>query len=265
MPVGTFYPRHFYYNAFTQQHITFCISSLYSDKRNKIEKIIFFSHKFRLSVNTDWIFLDVAFIKMNYSTTMTPMLYKNEPVNNVTMKLRNEREASSLHHTSGSLFNQANIAGSFIYNKPLRPLSAYNIYFQLQRERILEYGIDHKEHEAVPFTIQDIEQVVHERYLNWAGIAPPSATTNVASKKKKKNVKIPSFGELSSQIGLSWKKLDTETKKLFESYANGQRIEYNKINVLLTNEKIPFVENRFLRHHRLYKEIRTLSNHRIRT
>lgn len=146
----------------------------------------------------------------------------SESINNIMTKSENKHEASALH--------QVNNGASFIYDKPLRPLSAYNIYFQLQRERFLKYGMNHKGYETIPFTIQDMNRVVQERYRNWAGIAPSSTTDIVVSKNKNKNdIRVPSFGELSSQIGSSWKKLDNETKQLFESFANEKRMEHIKI------------------------------------
>lgn len=162
-----------------------------------------------------------------------------ECVDRVCRRNTDDREASLNYQTPGSLPVPAN-GGILLYQRPLRPLSAYNLFFQLQRERIIKYGNSREEYETIPFTVQDMERVVRERYQNWAGIVPSAMNTSaITTSNKKKSAVMPSFGELSSQIASAWKKLDKDTKQLFQEFASNEKREYKKQNVNITQISPP--------------------------
>lgn len=105
--------------------------------------------------------------------------------------------------------------------QPLRPLTGYTIFFQLQRERI----VNHDESSTVKFNDQDIIGVIQERYNNWAGIVCHHGNNKYRNIKTKKNI---SFGELASKIAATWKKADPETKALMNFHAEKERKKYFK-------------------------------------
>jgi hypothetical protein len=95
--------------------------------------------------------------------------------------------------------------------KPKNPLSAYNLFFQLERKRILA-GTDGQ---GLPVTSEEIHRIIKEH--------------NAKGKRlhRKSHGKI-GFRELARTIANRWKKLDDETKKLLDKVTLVEKEKHTK-------------------------------------
>lgn len=149
-------------------------------------------------------------------------------------------------------------------DKPKRPQSAYNIYFQLERENII------KEEDGKNYTIENIARVaddhywrskiphpkrkVRKRYSLDGGFARSEhvcilihrcfsrcythlSVSLCVLQHRKSHGKI-SFGALARVIANRWKALDVEIKRLFEERAEFERERYKQDLEEWTNKKL---------------------------
>jgi len=99
-------------------------------------------------------------------------------------------------------------------NMPKRALSAYNLFFHFERDRILRNCSD------LPVTAEEVAAVAvrhHARFLTKKGPRP----------HRKSHGKI-GFAELARTISARWKGLDPKTKAIFEDRARVEKILFKR-------------------------------------
>lgn len=109
--------------------------------------------------------------------------------------------------------SQGNNSAANESTKPRRPLSAYNLFFQLERQRLIA-GVP----PDAPFTAEDVERVAIERREQDANGKPKR-------KHRKSHGKI-SFAELARKIANKWKTLNPDLKDLLRERAAIEKARY---------------------------------------
>lgn len=97
---------------------------------------------------------------------------------------------------------------------PKRPMSAYNLFFHLERRRLLD-GADEK-----VFTTEDVAEFALQQRLN--GHLPKPKRPH-----RKTHGKI-GFTDLARAIGNRWKQLDDDAKNVFHGYYEIEMIRYKQ-------------------------------------
>jgi hypothetical protein len=109
---------------------------------------------------------------------------------------------------------------------PRRPMTSYNIFFLLERERIVSGGGQQQERSC--YTAADAQRIV--ALQKWKDVH--------CKRKHRKSHGIISFKDLSVVAAASWRKLDTATKKIFNDMAVVEKSNYVKaMQVWRRNEK----------------------------
>lgn len=106
-------------------------------------------------------------------------------------------------------------------DKPMRPLSAYNMFFQNQRERI----VAGKEGDPTP---EEIESSVLKMLK--------SKTRGPKRRQDRITHNQISFGDLARKIAANWKTINPKCKAIYDHYAAKERVRYKK-EVVLWKEK----------------------------
>ena len=105
--------------------------------------------------------------------------------------------------------------------KPKRPLSAYNFYFQLERERIINSS-DEDRDLTVIYTVDDVARLTLTQQRKAKENKPKEKRSH-----RKTHGKI-SFGDLARTIANKWKQLDKTAKEIFEGSASIEKERYRK-------------------------------------
>lgn len=134
------------------------------------------------------------------------------------------------------------------HDRPKRAPSAYNIFFHLKRERILN-DIDHNNINNSSNNVVNNIQSNHQRYYSKDLIK--QAAMYIRNKPKRKHVKVHGFTipfqEMTLRIANEWKQLDESQRTLFQQQATKEMDNYkiqlnewknNGINMKLQNETI---------------------------
>jgi hypothetical protein len=104
-------------------------------------------------------------------------------------------------------------------DRPKRPACAYNIFFHLARERILQN------------VANDDDDDVYLKY-SYSQADIQRAALAIRCKTKRKHVKLPNtidFHQLTHRISTAWKQLDPIAHEMFQKQAQIETIEYMKI------------------------------------
>lgn len=105
--------------------------------------------------------------------------------------------------------------------KPKRPLSAYNFYFQLERERIINSSDEDRDLNVV-YTVDDVARLTLTQQRKAKENKPKEKRSH-----RKTHGKI-SFGDLARTIANKWKLLDKSAKEIFEGSASIEKERYRK-------------------------------------
>lgn len=106
-------------------------------------------------------------------------------------------------------------------DKPMRPLSAYNMFFQNQRERI----VAGKTGDPTP---EEIQQSVIKMLT--------SKTRGPKRRQDRVSHGQISFGDLARTIAAKWKSIDPKLKAIYNHYAAQEKVRYKK-EVVIWKEK----------------------------
>lgn len=101
---------------------------------------------------------------------------------------------------------------------PKRPLSAYNLFFQWGRERLLAGE------SLVPLQQEDIDQIDVDTRRN-------------SKRRHRREHGVIGFTELAKMLGTKWKELDPESKEMFQKRADVEKARYEKAVSLYKAEK----------------------------
>ena len=132
------------------------------------------------------------------------------------------------------------VSPSAAEERPCRPFTAYNIFFQIERERIIQENYNAEGDAAKPRRTSTLDIDTDEaskrppayRHLilrkNWH-IVDPQRRKRLGTKKNRPAPHgVLTFIELSRKISSNWKTIDEETKRYCHDMASKELVRYRK-------------------------------------
>ncbi|GAX12414.1 hypothetical protein FisN_2Hh245 [Fistulifera solaris] len=129
-----------------------------------------------------------------------------------------EQEEDMASTTPGTVKKQQRKRWKKPADHPKRPLSAYNLFFQWGRERLLAGE------SLIPLQQADIDRIDVD-------------TRRHAKRRHRREHGVIGFTELAKMLGTKWKELDPESKEMFQRRADVEKIRYEKAVSLYKAEK----------------------------
>lgn len=104
-----------------------------------------------------------------------------------------------------------------VATKPRKPLSAYNLFFQLESQRILQ-GSDHL---RLPISLEELRQVsqTYKQRRERRSHRKSNSCSNSSS-----NTKTMGFAELAQIVAERWDELDSTTRNLIHNKNHVDRV-----------------------------------------
>mmetsp|Transcript_10441 Transcript_10441/g.21464 ORF Transcript_10441/g.21464 Transcript_10441/m.21464 type:complete len:443 (-) Transcript_10441:266-1594(-) len=103
--------------------------------------------------------------------------------------------------------------------EPKQNLSAYNLFFQVERQRIID-GIDQE-----PISLQLVQEIIQKKRQDSAHAATQQKKSETKRVHKRTHGKV-SFPDLARRVATRWKNVDPATKAIFEFQARIEKEEY---------------------------------------